>query len=77
MISIITEVNGEQYIIELQTWRGGKRCDEQIYRFAEYLAGRGKTRGYLAAFDLRHDVNKEPAAEWVDIDGQMIFEVVV
>jgi len=74
-IDIVAEVNGEQYIIELRTWRGDERCENRLYSFAEYLAGRGKTRGYLVAFDFRQDAEKEPKAAWADIAGQKIFYI--
>jgi hypothetical protein len=34
-------------------------------------------KGYLLTFDLRKKGNKEPKAEWVTVENNKIFEVII
>jgi hypothetical protein len=41
------------------------------------MSSKNAGTGYLLTFDFRKDINKRDQAEWIDVDGKRIFDIVV
>jgi len=76
-MDIVVDFGREQFIIELKIWRGEKEHTEAYEQLAGYLEAKKAGTGYLLTFDFRKDANKERKAEWVEISGKKIFDVIV
>ena len=76
-MDIVVDFGRDQFIIELKIWRG-EQYEEQAYeQLCGYLESKRVDRGYLLIFDFRKEANKERRAEWIQVDGKKIFEVIV
>jgi len=73
----IADFGREQFIIELKLWNGEKYKQEAHEQLFGYLESKNADTGYLPTFDFRKGKNKQPFAEWIDIKGKLIFDVVV
>ena len=76
-IDIIAEYKDEQFIIELKLWRGEAYRDKAISQLLGYMDAKNLNKGYLVTFDLRKDDNKEFKADWVEVGGKRIFEIIM
>ncbi|MCL2099573.1 MAG: GxxExxY protein [Oscillospiraceae bacterium] len=76
-IDITVDYEGEQFIIELKIWHGVKAHEKAYAQLANYLEIKNAGTGYLVTFDFRKEANKEHRAEWIEIDGKRIFDVVI
>ena len=76
-MDIVVDFGCEQFIIELKIWRGEKSHEEAYEQLVGYLETKKADRGYLLTFDFRKDANKKRKAEWVEINGTNIFDVIV
>ena len=76
-MDIVVDYGNEQFIIELKIWNGDKYNQEAYEQILGYMGVKQANTGYLLTFDFRKEANKEHRAEWVDIDGKKIFDVVI
>ena len=76
-IDITVDYEREQFIIELKIWHGAKLHEKAYRQLANYLKIKNADSGYLLTFDFRKEQSKEHRAEWIEIDGKKIFDVIV
>jgi hypothetical protein len=76
-MDIVVDFGREQFIIELKLWKGEKAEEKAYEQLIGYVETKKADKGYLLVFDFRLEKNKERKAEWLDIDGKKIFEVIV
>ena len=76
-MDVVVDYGREQFIIELKLWRGEKAQDKAYEQLLNYMESRGLDKGYLLTFDFRENKNKSPKAEWVQVGGKEIYEVIV
>jgi len=76
-MDIVVDYKCEQFIVELKIWRG-ERYEEMAYKqLAGYLDTKKADKGYLLTFDFRKESNKNRKAEWIEIGGKKIFDVII
>ncbi|MCL2410410.1 MAG: AAA-like domain-containing protein [Treponema sp.] len=76
-MDIVVDFGREQFIIELKLWKGDEAEKKSYSQLLGYMETKKAESGYLLIFDFRKEKNKQPKAEWVDVDGKRIFEVIV
>ncbi|MCL2159082.1 MAG: GxxExxY protein [Oscillospiraceae bacterium] len=76
-MDIAVQYRSEQFIIELKLWRGEEYNRLAYKQLLDYMKIKKADKGYLLTFDFRKEKNKESKAEWVELDGKKIFEVIV
>jgi len=76
-MDIVVDYGKDQFVLELKIWRGGQYEKEAFEQLCGYLNHKRANTGYLLTFDLRKAGNKTPKAQWVEIGGKRIFDVVV
>jgi hypothetical protein len=76
-MDIVVDFGREQFIIELKLWRGEASHAEGYAQLCGYLESKRADVGYMLTFDFRRESNKTRRAEWVEVGGKMIFDVVV
>jgi hypothetical protein len=76
-MDIVVDFGTEQFIIELKLWRGEQYEESAYKQLLGYMESKKADKGYLLIFDFRKEANKERRAEWIEIDGKKIFEVIV
>ena len=76
-MDIVVDFGREQFIIELKIWRGEKYEESAHKQLVGYLDAKKYDTGYLLTFDFRKGVTKERRAEWIEVDGKKIFDVIV
>ena len=76
-MDIIVDFGRQQFIIELKLWNGKSKHDDAYLQLCGYLESKRADTGYLLTFDFRKDANKVQRAEWIDVGGKRIFDVIV
>jgi hypothetical protein len=76
-MDIVVDYGREQFIIELKIWRGEQYEKEAHEQLCGYLSTKRADTGYLLTFDFRKEANKERRAEWLEINGKRIFDIIV
>ena len=76
-MDIVVDYGREQFIIELKVWRGNQYRDDGYKQLLGYMESKNAATGYLLIFDFREEKSKERKAEWVELDGKRIFDVLV
>jgi hypothetical protein len=76
-MDIVVDFGRDQYIVELKRWKGEAGKEKAYEQLLGYMEMKNADKGYLLTFDFRKNANKEPKAEWVEVDGKRIFDVVV
>jgi len=76
-MDIVVDFGYDQFIVELKIWRGEKYEEDAYKQLVGYLETKKAGKGYLLIFDFRKEANKTRKAEWVEVDGKGIFEVIV
>jgi len=76
-MDIVVDFGHDQFIIELKLWKGEEAEQKSYTQLLGYMENKKAEAGYLLTFDFRKEKNKQPKAEWVDINGKNIFEVIV
>jgi hypothetical protein len=76
-MDVVVDFGKQQFIIELKLWRGEQYQTEAYAQLCGYLESKHADTGYLLTFDFRKESNKTLKAEWVEIDGKQIFEIIV
>jgi hypothetical protein len=76
-MDIIVDFGRDQFIVELKLWHGEKYKQEAYKQLLDYMNSKKAETGYLLTFDFRKNVNKQTQAEWAEIEGKKIFDVVV
>ena len=76
-MDIVVDFGQQQFIIELKRWRGEQYQEEAYTQLWGYLESKNAHIGYLLTFDFRSDGSKIRKAEWLDIEGKRIFEIIV
>ncbi|MCL2100031.1 MAG: AAA-like domain-containing protein [Oscillospiraceae bacterium] len=76
-MDIVVDFGNEQFIIELKLWRGEDYERKAYDQLLSYMDSKKAETGYLLIFDFRKETDKEPAAEWIELDGKRVFEITV
>ena len=76
-MDIFVDFGKQQFIIELKLWRGEQYLAEAYEQLCNYLESKHVNEGYLLSFDFRKKSNKAREAEWKEINGKRIFDVMV
>jgi hypothetical protein len=76
-MDIIVDFGRDQFILELKLWKGEKYHEEAYEQLLGYMESKKAAIGYLLTFDFRKGKKNERKAEWVEIDGKRIFDVLV
>jgi hypothetical protein len=76
-MDIVVDYGSQQFIIELKIWDGEKHNQEAYNQLLGYMASKKSDTGYLLTFDFRKERNRQAKAEWVEIDGKHVFDVIV
>ena len=76
-MDIVVDYGSDQFIIELKLWKGEEAEKKAYNQLLGYMDSKNSKTGYLLTFDFRKKSNKERKAEWFEIDGKNIFEVVL
>jgi hypothetical protein len=76
-MDIVVDFGREQFIIELKRWKGEESERKAYNQLIGYMESKKAEKGYLLIFDFQRKNNKERKAEWVEIDGKKIFEVII
>jgi len=76
-MDIVVDYGREQFIIELKIWRGEQYERDAYEQLAGYLEKKNADVGYLLTFDFRKESNKRGNAEWIEVGGKRLFEVIV
>ena len=76
-MDIVVDFGRQQFIIELKLWNGKHYQSEGYSQLCGYLMSKRADTGYMLTFDFRDEGNKTRKAEWLDINGKKIFEVIV
>ena len=76
-MDIVVDYGSDQFIIELKLWKGEEAERKAYNQLLGYMDSKKAQTGYLLIFDFSLEKNKKRKAEWVDIDGKKIFEVVI
>jgi len=74
-MDVVISYGKQQYVIELKLWRGDTLHKKAYTQLLGYMDKMGEEKGYMLTFDIRQ--NKQPKAEWVEIEGKRIFDVIV
>jgi hypothetical protein len=75
-MDIVVDFAKQQFIIELKLWRGKQYQADSYKQLCGYLDSKGTDTGYLLTFNFRKET-KIHKAEWIEIDGKKIFDVMV
>ena len=76
-MDLVVDFEKEQHILELKLWKGDAHREKAYQQLLGYMEKKGANEGYLLTFDFRKERAGEYTAEWVEVDGKRIFEVVV
>jgi len=76
-MDIVVDFGRQQFIIELKLWNGQAYQAEAYKQLCGYLESKHAEMGYMLTFDFREEGNKERKAEWIEVDGKRIFDVMV
>lgn len=76
-MDVVVDFGREQFIIELKLWKGEQAQSKAYEQLLDYMDSKRLDKGYLLTFDFRKEGNKERKAEWVQVAGKQIFEVIV
>ena len=86
-MDIVVDFGKQQFIIELKIWRGQEYQAEAYEQLCGYLDSKGTGTGWLLTFDFRKGGNKirksstknfgAGKAEWIEVNGKKIFDVMV
>jgi hypothetical protein len=76
-MDIVVDYGSDQFILELKIWNGEKYNQEAYEQLLGYMEAKKAVVGYLLTFDFRKEANKQHKAEWLEINGKRIFEVII
>jgi len=76
-MDIVVDFGRQQFIIELKLWKGGKAEEKAYEQLLGYMGSKNADKGYLLVFSFRLSKNKKRKAEWVELSGKHIFEVII
>jgi len=76
-MDIVVDFGRQQFILELKLWDGKAKQAEAYKQLCGYLENKYADTGYLLTFDFREEGHKIRKAEWIEVDGKRIFDVMV
>ena len=76
-MDIVVDFGSDQFIVELKIWKGEAAKEKAYDQLLGYMESKNAGTGYLLTFDFRKESNKEPKAEWIEINGKKIFDLIV
>ena len=76
-MDIVVAYGGEEFLVELKIWHGGKYRAAGIRQLEEYMDSRKASEGYLISFSFNK--KKEKVCGWLDEQetAKRIFEAVI
>ena len=75
-MDLVVTYGREEFVIELKIWHGEKYEEHGRDQLSAYLATCGMGEGYLVTFDFSKDKH-DTEPQWIDWNGQRIFEVII
>ena len=76
-MDLVVDFENEQFIVELKVWKGNAAKDRAYEQLLGYMKTKNAKEGYLLTFDFRKVKTEEYEAEWADVGGKRIFDIVV
>ena len=76
-MDLVVDFEREQFIVELKLWRGDAAKDRAYEQLLGYMETKNASEGYLLTFDFRKNKTGEYNAEWVEVGGKRVFDIVV
>ena len=76
-MDLVVDFEKEQFIVELKIWRGDAAKDRAYEQLLGYMETKNASEGYLLTFDFRKNKTGEYRAEWVEVGGKKVFDVVI
>jgi uncharacterized protein YfkK (UPF0435 family) len=76
-MDIVVDFGNEQFIIELKRWKGEAAQEDAYGQLLDYMKSKQAQRGYLLTFDFRKGKKEEFSAQWINVDGREIYEVII
>ena len=76
-MDIVVDYGTDQFILELKIWNGEKYNKEAYEQLLDYMESKKAQKGYLVTFDFRKQPNKVRKAEWIEISGKYIFDLMM
>ena len=76
-MDLVVDFEKEQFIVELKIWRGDAAKERAYEQLLGYMETKNATAGYLLTFDFRKNKTGKYNAEWVDVGGKKVYDVVV
>ena len=76
-MDIVVDFGKQQFIIELKLWRGLMYQAEAYEQICGYLESKGTDTGYMLTFNFLKESNKTRKAEWIEVNGKKLFDVMV
>jgi len=73
-MDLVVTYGGEQFVLELKTWKGQLYNDRGVEQLLGYMDKLGEDKGYLLTFDFRKSPEKFET-RWNVHDEKQIFEV--
>jgi hypothetical protein len=74
-MDVVITFGQHKFVTELKLWNGQKYEEKGIEQLVKYLDIQKLNQGYLIVFNF--NINKQYKAEWIEINGKRIFEVIV
>ena len=74
-MDIVIHYGQEEFVLELKIWRGEAYQSSAYSQLIGYLESRQLDQGYLITFDFRK--SKKSKAEWVEVEGKRIFDIII
>jgi hypothetical protein len=76
-MDLVVDFGRQQFIIELKVWRGEQYRMDAYAQLSSYLKSKNTKEGYLLTFDFRKECNKTHTAQWLEIEDNRIFDIMV
>lgn len=74
-MDVVITYGAEKFIVELKIWNGRKYEEKGLEQLTEYLDAQKLDIGYMLIFNFNNE--KEYTAQWLEVKGKKVLEVVV
>ncbi|MCL1849397.1 MAG: GxxExxY protein, partial [Clostridiales bacterium] len=76
-MDVVVDFGSDQFIVEMKLWKGATAQERAYDQLLGYMDTKNLDKGYLLTFDFRKEQNRAYKAEWVDVGGKQVYEVIV
>lgn len=74
-MDVVITFCAEKFVVQLKIWNGKKYEEKGLEQLADYLEIQNLGTGYMVVFNFNTD--KKYSAQWVEVKGKKVFEVIV